>query len=1326
MCTALSVTTGLLAQAITPAAAPAEEEVVQLSPFEVRADADLGYQATDTLGGTRIRTDLRDVGSAISVATKALMDDIGATDAQSLLQYMTSSEVGGIYGNFMLGGPIADSGAINDNAARQNPQGNTRIRGLNSADNTRDFFLTDIPFDTYNTSRVDVQRGANSILFGNGSGAGIINGATDGAVIGKNSTVVQTRYGSFGSYRGSLNINRDLIPGELAIRGAALYDKTYYRQEPAFNRDQRYYGALRWDPKFLRKGSARTSIKISFEDGEIVANRPRTNTINDALTPWFIQSPIELRSPTPLGRPDGVDQTLLGVLTPMKSHAGYNPFVTGIAQASLDPTRKDIGARANFNATSNPNAEPWLGAFVKTNEQGAAQLGPGFDVSGGGYSAWIAQFDDPNSSTINRIIFPTIGNANYYAVNSSGVRDGQAINGLRSPDLTGLLRLDQYSSRGLGSLLYTLQGVWRAGTITDPTVFDFFNNLIDGPNKGEGSKFRAFNATIDQTFWNDRFGFQLAYDKQDYMSYRWAMLNNPTLTMDIYTHLPYATLNPTTGLYEAVVNPNFGRPYVVSQSGGNNRSQSRRETKRFTPYVDLDFKSLFDSDKLFTQLLGRHTITGLYEQFERENESMNYRAYAVDANRATELFGPNRAIGSTERNIATISYLGPSIANATSMSGLNLSRINAVQQPRSVYNEGSATQLAPIATVWSSNWTGPALPAGAGATFTPPAVGLAPNQVGGAATTQAENPLNYAGWINTTLPIISAFDGGSVRDLATSYTLTKSQITSQALVDQWKLLHQNVVVTGGLRKDKIETYTPGNPTLAANAPQRTGSRPVPNTTGAVDWTSPFEYPDSPSATFTSPWLKTYGVVAHSPQFINRRLPAGLQLSLFYSRSENFQPATRKDVITGVDLAPPTGDTKDYGFMISAFDGRVSLRATRYETKVKGASLQDNSVINFIRDEVVRGIQFSKSVLYIRDVNNGLNGGEPGSAGNGGYHFRARTLPSSDGVELDATHWYPWEPARPATAAQPWTLAEWQAEEAHAIRAAEAFLASLNTPEAQVFLTANNIDPNAWAYNLANNNITATPPTNTAITGDTISRGDEYELFLRPTPNWNITLNVAKTFATRTNLAGNVADWLNTRWALYNEPDPQYPGGLLAGDVRWFGGGQGNVSSGNARFGRNGYKFFSEFKALEGTNVPELRPWRYNLITSYNFREGRFKGFFVGGAYRWEDKSVIGFGVTEQDAEVLRQTSGGTQSVRAAIGRLDPSKPFYGPEEKHLDLWVGYNRRIFGDVDMRLQFNVSNVGEDVRLLPITTNPTGEGAAFRIAEGMTWRFTSTFTF
>ncbi len=60
-----------------------EEEVYELSPFTVQASEDTGYRATSTLAGTRIRTDLKDVGSALSVVTEAFLEDTGAVDNET-------------------------------------------------------------------------------------------------------------------------------------------------------------------------------------------------------------------------------------------------------------------------------------------------------------------------------------------------------------------------------------------------------------------------------------------------------------------------------------------------------------------------------------------------------------------------------------------------------------------------------------------------------------------------------------------------------------------------------------------------------------------------------------------------------------------------------------------------------------------------------------------------------------------------------------------------------------------------------------------------------------------------------------------------------------------------------------------------------------------------------------------------------------------------------------------------------------------------------------------------------------------------------------------
>ena len=147
-----------------------EEDIYVLSPFEIQASQEDGYLATSTFAGTRVNTPLEDLGASISVHTQQFMEDLGVTDIETLLVYSLNAEIGGFRGNFIN----ADSQGI-ENKDLLEPHNNNRIRGLTSADITTQYFRTDIPWDSYNTRRIDVQRGANSVLFGLGSPSGIIN-----------------------------------------------------------------------------------------------------------------------------------------------------------------------------------------------------------------------------------------------------------------------------------------------------------------------------------------------------------------------------------------------------------------------------------------------------------------------------------------------------------------------------------------------------------------------------------------------------------------------------------------------------------------------------------------------------------------------------------------------------------------------------------------------------------------------------------------------------------------------------------------------------------------------------------------------------------------------------------------------------------------------------------------------------------------------------------------------------------------------------------------------------------------------------------------------
>src|SRR5450432_1218962 len=70
------------------AAAPAKDsDVVELSPFEVKANTK-GYYSANTMSGTRFNTKLDDLASSITVMTKEQMSDFGMLDINDVFRYV--------------------------------------------------------------------------------------------------------------------------------------------------------------------------------------------------------------------------------------------------------------------------------------------------------------------------------------------------------------------------------------------------------------------------------------------------------------------------------------------------------------------------------------------------------------------------------------------------------------------------------------------------------------------------------------------------------------------------------------------------------------------------------------------------------------------------------------------------------------------------------------------------------------------------------------------------------------------------------------------------------------------------------------------------------------------------------------------------------------------------------------------------------------------------------------------------------------------------------------------------------------------------------------
>ncbi|MBK1875285.1 TonB-dependent receptor plug domain-containing protein [Pelagicoccus mobilis] len=265
-----------------------EDEIFELSPFTVTSDDNEGYRATSTLAGTRLKTELKDVGSAISVITAEFMEDTGTTTVEDLLVHTVSTEIGGAVGNFAGTGIASDNEDGNSNA-RSSPQSNNRVRGLSTAAATRDYFLTPMGFDSYNTERVTISRGPNSILFGIGEPGGIIENKIKRAQLNSDDGRAQFRIGNRGSYRTTLDYNKVILEDRLSIRFMGMMEEINFKQKPTFEKDERFTIAATW--KVLKNEESEffepTMIYANYEDVKVRGTPPNVMPPSDLYSTWW-------------------------------------------------------------------------------------------------------------------------------------------------------------------------------------------------------------------------------------------------------------------------------------------------------------------------------------------------------------------------------------------------------------------------------------------------------------------------------------------------------------------------------------------------------------------------------------------------------------------------------------------------------------------------------------------------------------------------------------------------------------------------------------------------------------------------------------------------------------------------------------------------------------------------------------------------------------------------------------------------------------------------------------------------------------------------------
>lgn len=897
--------------------------MLELSPFTVTAQQDSGYRAGGTLSGSRLRTDLRDVANAVSVVTKDFMADVGASNLDDVLVYTLGTEVSGLGGNFSAAEAQADRVVFD--SVNRNPRSRTRVRGLDDADATRDFFLSDVPIDGYNTERIEISRGPNAMLFGLGSPGGITNATLIQPRFDRNHTTIESKVGSYGSHRGSLDHSHILMPDRLAVRVAGLLDRQELQQEPAFVKDKRAFLAATFRP------FRHTTIRANAEWAERNSNKPRTDPPRDSYSWWWL-----------------------------------------IGQPTYDPTTGALSLRST-PAAGYPSAATSSGTLVRT-QISAWSTGPALIL------------EDPNVAAFGITgtgAMATEARNERVRLNNSG---GYVTDGLRSLH-TGK------------SFMQTVNGgssdprfaFWKDFQLSDPNVFNFYDEMLDGPNKYEWARWKTYNLIAEQRLFGGNGGIEVAYDKQVLDS----GYENP------FQGSGYAvTMDINTKLSNGQVNPNLGRA-VVADSGWSAANGADREAFRATGFYNLDLNKI--SDGWLGKLLGRHTFTGSYTDQRRHEESFGgrYAMLGVDyfASEAATFSGTLDINATNNRRVLmSAAYVGPS---AIGTSGPTDTRLQGIR----VSNSLAGTQ-----TVTVLNYQSP----------------LANS-----------NPRVLANWEVEPFSVIANTRGEVPATGSYTATRTRDRIKSSVLVAQSRWWDGVVVSTLGWRRDAFKTYDAG----AAAFDPATGMR----ITDPSVW-SPQLTLDDAETSFN------YGVVVHTPEPIQQRLPLGTSVSLTYNESDNFRPTAQRFDLNGDPLSAQSGSTKEYGVLLSVFDGRLELRATHYETASSAAT---NSGIGNTQNRLVRQIE---------------------------TFFDSIAVGNNSDVPSAVAAWNAW--AGTPRAQQLFETFDFQ---------------FVRNPDGSVASTTH--DDRVGVV---------------VSTSDVVATGMEYEAVINPTRNWRIAVNVARQEAVRSN------------------------------------------------------------------------------------------------------------------------------------------------------------------------------------------------------------------
>ncbi|MCG8527191.1 MAG: hypothetical protein MI748_12475, partial [Opitutales bacterium] len=220
--------------------------------------------------GSRLKTDLKDVPAAIEVMTLDFMDDFAVNDMEEAI----------IYSLNVIGPEDRVTGSGFGFGVDQIGNFN-RVRGVDGATLSRNFFEAYMPSDNYNVSRLTIAAGPQAVLFGTGSPAGVMDVTYKRAELSKDFGTLNLQFDTFGGERYMIDYNKVVIEDTLAVRFAAVRERRKQEWQPNHDDRERYYLTALFRP------FEKTTIAVHYEDVHLDRNRASRIMPMDNITPWF-------------------------------------------------------------------------------------------------------------------------------------------------------------------------------------------------------------------------------------------------------------------------------------------------------------------------------------------------------------------------------------------------------------------------------------------------------------------------------------------------------------------------------------------------------------------------------------------------------------------------------------------------------------------------------------------------------------------------------------------------------------------------------------------------------------------------------------------------------------------------------------------------------------------------------------------------------------------------------------------------------------------------------------------------------------------------------